>query len=120
MFNLISSIVAAPSIDPIEPNSDLLGTTTLRDLVGGVMTIGLVVCGLAIIVGGVLLAIDHWGEGNMQMKTRGKKTVIGGIIGSAIIGGVWTIQQFAVDTGSGIAAPVINELVVELDHSDVL
>jgi len=84
------------------PNSTgLPGISTLSDMVGALLTVGLVAC-----VAGLVLAAIVWAIGshssNPHLAGRGKSGVLVAFVAAVLIGGANVLVDFFVATGKGI------------------
>ena len=84
------------------PNSTgLPGISTLSDMVGALLTVGLIAC-----VAGLELAAIVWAIGshssNPHLAGRGKSGVLVAFVAAVLIGGANVLVDFFVATGKGI------------------
>ena len=84
------------------PNSTgLPGISTLSDMVGALLTVGLIAC-----VAGLVLAAIVWAIGshssNPHLAGRGKSGVLVAFVAAVLIGGANVLVDFFVTTGKGI------------------
>jgi predicted cation transporter len=96
----MSSTLTVPGITDIQPNSDAIpGIAELKNIVGSMMTIGLMLAVLAIIIAAIVWAFGA-NSSNPHMASRGKTGVLVGfavgLICGAAVAGVnffWDIGQ---------------------------
>jgi hypothetical protein len=93
-------IVAA---DPgIRPNgSGLPGLDVVKQIVGALLTWGLVACVAGLVVSVILWALGHQ-SGNYSHTSTGKTGVLVAAVGALLIGGANAIIAFFSGLGSGI------------------
>lgn len=97
---LVMSVLAAdPGINP--NNSGLPGLSVLKQIVGALLTWGLVACVAALVVSVILWALGHHG-GNYSQTTSGKTGVLVASGGALLIGGANAIVAFFSGLGAGI------------------
>ena len=106
MFDLATTVLAAPLVVPmdinIDPNSDgLPGIAQLRTIVGAVMTVGLILSVLALIVSAIV-----WGLGsnssNPHLASRGKVGVLVSCGAAIICGAAVTLVNFFWGVGQAV------------------
>jgi len=104
MVTTITAIgVSGLGIDAdVLPNSTgLPGISTLSDMVGALLTVGLIAC-----VAGLVLAAIVWAIGshssNPHLAGRGKSGVLVAFVAAVLIGGANVLVDFFVATGKGI------------------
>ncbi|WP_449281550.1 DUF6112 family protein [Leucobacter sp.] len=86
----------------IDPNSDgLPGIAQLRDIVGAVMTVGLILSVLALIVSAIV-----WGLGanssNPHLASRGKTGVLVSCVAAVLCGAAVTLINFFWTVGQAV------------------
>jgi hypothetical protein len=96
---LVSVLVADPGVNP--NNSGLPGLSVLKQIVGALLTWGLVACVAALVVSVIIWAIGHHG-GNYSQTTSGKTGVLVASGGALLIGGANAIVAFFAGLGAGI------------------
>ncbi|MCZ3390015.1 MAG: DUF6112 family protein [Actinomycetia bacterium] len=100
MARLLGSVLAAdPGVNP--NNSGLPGLSVLKQMVGALLTWGLVACVAALVVSVILWALGHHG-GNYSQTTSGKTGVLVASGGALLIGGANAIVAFFSGLGAGI------------------
>ena len=106
MFDLVSALADVPALVPmdinISPNDDgLPGISQLRNIVGAVMTVGLILSVLALIVSAII-----WGFGsnssNPHLSSRGKIGVLVSCGAAVICGASVTLINFFWDVGQQV------------------
>jgi hypothetical protein len=96
---VLSALGADPGINP--NNSGLPGLSVLKQIVGALLTWGLVACVAALVVSVIIWAIGHHG-GNYSQTTSGKTGVLVASGGALLIGGANAIVAFFSGLGAGI------------------
>lgn len=100
MARLLRSVLSAdPGVNP--NNSGLPGLSVLKQIVGALLTWGLVACVAALVVSVIVWAIGHHG-GNYSQTTSGKTGVLVASGGALLIGGANAIVAFFSGLGAGI------------------
>ncbi|ACZ29856.1 hypothetical protein Xcel_0821 [Xylanimonas cellulosilytica DSM 15894] len=95
------SAVVTAGID-ITPNaSGLPGIAQLRDIVGAVMTVGLILAVLAVIISAIVWAFGSQ-TSNPHMSGRGKQGVLIGVVAAAVCGASVTLVNFFWDVGQSV------------------
>lgn len=92
-------IAADPGISP--NNGGLPGLTVLKQIVGALLTWGLVACVAGLVVSVIIWALGHHG-GNYSHTTNGKTGVLVSTGGAILIGGANAIVAFFSGLGAGI------------------
>jgi hypothetical protein len=108
---LDGSVSAAATISPpeawaadpgITPNSDgLPGLAVLRQIVGALLTWGLVACVAGMVISVIVWALGHH-HGNYAHASSGKTGVLISAGGALLIGGANAIVAFFAGLGAGI------------------
>lgn len=96
---LLSVLAADPGVTPNE--NGLPGLSVLKQIVGAMLTWGLVACVAALVVSVILWALGHHG-GNYSQTTSGKTGVLVASGGALLIGGANAIVAFFSGLGAGI------------------
>lgn len=100
MARLLGSVLSAdPGVNP--NNSGLPGLSVLKQIVGALLTWGLVACVAALVVSVIVWALGHHG-GNYSQTTSGKTGVLVASGGALLIGGANAIVAFFSGLGAGI------------------
>ncbi|QAY63235.1 hypothetical protein ET495_08250 [Xylanimonas allomyrinae] len=86
-----TTVLADISIDP--NTTGLPGISALRDIVGAVMTIGLILAVLAVIVAAIVWAFGS-NTSNPTYASRGKTGVIVAVAAAAVCGAAVTLVNF--------------------------
>lgn len=100
---IASALVRIVADDPgITPNSNgVPGLGTAKEIVGGLLTLGLIVC-----VGGLVVSAATWAlashGGNYSGTHRGKQGVMVCAIAALLIGAADVLVRFFSDMGSGL------------------
>ncbi|GAB4086384.1 hypothetical protein GCM10028784_30140 [Myceligenerans cantabricum] len=94
---------AAGQID-IDPNTDgLPGITQLEEIVGAIMTIGLILAVLALIVSAIVWAFGS-NSSNPHLASRGKSGILIAAAAALLCGAAVALVNFGWDLGQTIAA----------------
>lgn len=95
--------VAVWAADPgIEPNSTgLPGLEVVRQIVGALLTWGLVACVAGMVVSVIVWALAHQ-QGNYSYTSGGRTGLMVSVIGALLIGGANAIVAFFAGLGAGI------------------
>jgi Family of unknown function (DUF6112) len=93
---------APPILADVSPNSTgLPGISSLSNIVGALITIGLIAC-----VAGLVIAAIVWALGthssNPYLAGRGKSGVLVALVAAILIGGANVLIDFFVTTGKGL------------------
>ena len=92
-------LASLPTCLPIR--TGLPGISTLSNMVGALLTVGLIAC-----VAGLVLAAIVWAIGshssNPHLAGRGKSGVLVAFVAAVLIGGANVLVDFFVTTGKGI------------------
>jgi hypothetical protein len=102
MVRPVARVLAAPLDPGVRPNTDgLPGLPQLRDLVGAMLTFGLVACVVAVVVSAVT-----WGfgsnSGNPHLAGRGKAGVVVASGAALLIGAANALITFFAGVGQGL------------------
>ena len=92
-------LAADPGVTP--NNGGLPGLSVLKQIVGALLTWGLVACVAALVVSVMIWALGHHG-GNYSQTTTGKTGVLVASGGALLIGGANAIVAFFSGLGAGI------------------
>lgn len=96
---MVGALAADPGVNPNE--NGLPGLSVLKQIVGALLTWGLVACVAALVVSVILWALGHHG-GNYSQTTSGKTGVLVASGGALLIGGANAIVAFFSGLGAGI------------------
>lgn len=93
----------SPALDPgVRPNTDgLPGLSVLQQIVGALLTWGLLACVAGLVVSVIVWALAHH-QGNYAHATTGKTGVLVAAGGALLIGGANAIIAFFSNLGAGI------------------
>ena len=99
----LSQLAMVVAADPqVSPNQNgLPGLSVLKQIVGALLTWGLVACVAGLVVSVIMWALGHHG-GNYSHTTSGKTGVLVSAAGALLIGGANAIVAFFSGLGSGI------------------
>ncbi len=95
----VGVLAADPGVNPNE--NGLPGLSVLKQIVGALLTWGLVACVAALVVSVIIWALGHHG-GNYSQTTSGKTGVLVASGGALLIGGANAIVAFFSALGAGI------------------
>jgi hypothetical protein len=96
---MVGALAADPGVNPNE--NGLPGLSVLKQIVGALLTWGLVACVAALVVSVIIWALGHHG-GNYSQATSGKTGVLVASGGALLIGGANAIVAFFSGLGAGI------------------
>lgn len=88
-----------PGVSP--NNNGLPGLSVLKEIVGALLTWGLIACVAALVVSVIIWALGHH-SGNYSHTTSGKTGVLVSAGGAILIGGANAIVAFFSGLGAGI------------------
>lgn len=88
-----------PGVSP--NNNGLPGLSVLKEIVGALLTWGLIACVAALVVSVIIWALGHH-SGNYSHTTSGKTGVLVSAGGAILIGGANSIVAFFSGLGAGI------------------
>ena len=99
---MVSTVAAVGIMADVTPNTTgLPGISTLSNIVGALLTIGLIAC-----VAGLVLAAIIWAVGahssNPHLSSRGKTGVVVAFVAAVLIGGANVLVDFFVTTGKAL------------------
>jgi hypothetical protein len=84
----------------ISPNTTgLPGISTLQNIVGALLTIGLIACLAGLVMAAIVWAVGHH-SANPSLAGRGKAGVLVAVAASILVGGANVLVDFFVHTGS--------------------
>jgi hypothetical protein len=99
---LVSRVVVLAADPGISPNNaGLPGLSVLKQIVGALLTWGLVACVAGLVVSVIVWALGHHG-GNYSHTSTGKTGVLVSAGGALLIGGANAIVAFFSGMGAGI------------------
>jgi hypothetical protein len=86
----------------VSPNSTgLPGISTLSNIVGALLTVGLIACVAGLVIAAIVWAIGTHSS-NPHLSGRGKTGVLVAFAAAILIGGANVLVDFFVSTGKGI------------------
>lgn len=85
----------------VTPNTSLPGTHALTSLVGGLLTIAMVVAVLGVILSAISMAVGHH-SGNSRLGERGRTGLLVSFIAAIVLGGADALVNFALGVGGRI------------------
>lgn len=84
----------------ISPNTTgLPGISALQNIVGALLTIGLIACLAGLVMAAIVWAVGHH-SANPSLAGRGKAGVLVAVAASILVGGANVLVDFFVHTGS--------------------
>jgi hypothetical protein len=95
-----TTVAADPGIRP--NGSGLPGLEVIKQIVGALLTWGLVACVAGLVISVILWALGHQ-SGNYSHTSTGKTGVLVSAVGALLIGGANAIIAFFSGLGSGIS-----------------
>lgn len=101
--SLLAEAVPLTAADPgISPNeSGLPGLPVVREIVGALLTWGLVACVAGLVISAIVWAVAHH-QGNYSYAGGGKTGVLASVAGALLIGGANAIVTFFSGLGGQI------------------
>src|SRR5581483_11563416 len=98
----LAAAIVAEGVPKISPNSTgLPGVSTLINMVGGLMTIGFVICVAGVIGGGITSAVCA-ATNNPYGALAGKRAVAVSLLGALLTSAAWFLVNFFVEAGSNL------------------
>ena len=86
----------------VSPNTTgLPGINTMSNIVGALLTIGLISCVAGLVISAIVWAIGSHSS-NPNLASRGKTGVLVALVAAILIGGANVLVDFFVATGKGI------------------
>jgi hypothetical protein len=86
----------------ISPNSNgLPGISSLSNIVGALLTIGLIACVAGLVIAAIVWAIGTHSS-NPHLGSRGKTGVLVALVAAMLIGGANVLVDFFVTAGKGL------------------
>ena len=83
------------------PWARLPGISTLSNMVGALLTVGLIACVAGLVIAAIVWAIGSHSS-NPHLAGRGKSGVLVAFVAAVLIGGANVLVDFFVATGKGI------------------
>ncbi len=95
-------VTAPPIIADVSPNSTgLPGISSLNNIVGALLTVGLIACVAGLVIAAIVWAIGSHSS-NPTLAGRGKTGVLVALVAAILIGGANVLVDFFVTTGQGL------------------
>lgn len=95
-------IAAPPILGDVTPNSTgLPGINSISNIVGALLTIGLIACVAGLVIAAIVWAIGSHSS-NPNLASRGKTGVLVALVAAILIGGANVLVDFFVTTGQGL------------------
>ena len=89
-------------LDDVSPNSNgLPGITTISNMVGALLTIGLIACVAGLVIAAIIWAVGSH-SANPSVAGRGKSGVLVAFAASVLVGGANVLVDFFVGAGHGL------------------
>lgn len=86
----------------VSPNSTgLPGINSISNIVGALLTIGLIACVAGLVIAAIVWAIGSHSS-NPNLASRGKTGVLVALVAAILIGGANVLVDFFVATGKGL------------------
>jgi len=86
----------------VSPNSTgLPGINSISNIVGALLTIGLIACVAGLVIAAIVWAIGSH-SANPNLASRGKTGVLVALMAAILIGGANVLVDFFVTTGKGL------------------
>ena len=94
--------MAAWLIADISPNSTgLPGISSLQNIVGALLTVGLIACLAGLVLAAIFWAVGHH-SANPSIAARGKAGVLVAVVASILMGGANVLVDFFVHAGGAM------------------
>jgi hypothetical protein len=95
-------LTAASVLADVNPNSTgLPGISTLSNMVGALLTIGLIACVAGLVIAAIVWAVGHH-SANPNVASRGKSGVLVAFAAALLVGGANVLIDFFVGAGKGL------------------
>jgi hypothetical protein len=93
---------AAPVIADVTPNTTgLPGISTITNMVGALLTFGLIACVAGLVIAAIVWAVGHH-SANPSVAGRGKSGVLVACAAAVLVGGANVLVDFFVGAGKGL------------------
>lgn len=94
--------LTARFLGDVSPNTTgLPGINTISNIVGALLTIGLIACVAGLVIAAIVWAIGSHSS-NPNLASRGKTGVLVALVAAILIGGANVLVDFFVTTGQGL------------------
>ena len=91
-----------PIVADISPNTTgLPGISALQNIVGALLTVGLIACLGSLVMAAIVWAVGYH-SANPSLAGRGKSGVMVAVVASVLVGGANVLVDFFVHAGSGL------------------
>ena len=88
--------------DDISPNTTgLPGISSLQQMVGALLTVGLIACLAGLVLAAIFWAVGHH-SANPSIAARGKAGVLAAVVASILVGGANVLVDFFVHAGGAL------------------
>jgi hypothetical protein len=89
-------------LDDVAPNTTgLPGISTISNMVGALLSIGLIACLAGLVIAAIVWAVGHHSS-NPTLAGRGKSGVLVAFAAAVLIGGANVLVDFFVNAGKGL------------------
>jgi hypothetical protein len=89
-------------LDDVAPNTTgLPGISTISNMVGALLSIGLIACLAGLVIAAIVWAVGHHSS-NPTLAGRGKSGVLVAFAAAVLIGGANVLVDFFVNAGRGL------------------
>jgi hypothetical protein len=89
-------------IADVSPNTTgLPGISTLTNIVGALLTVGLIACVAGLVIAAIVWAVGHH-SANPSIAGRGKTGVLVALVAALLVGGANVLVDFFVKTGHSL------------------
>jgi hypothetical protein len=89
-------------LDDISPNTTgLPGISSLQQMVGALLTVGLIACLAGLVLASMFWAVGHH-SANPSIAARGKAGVLVAVVASILVGGANVLVDFFVHAGGAL------------------
>ena len=89
-------------LDDISPNTTgLPGISSLQQMVGALLTVGLIACLAGLVLAAIFWAVGHH-SANPSIAARGKAGVLVAVVASILVGGANVLVDFFVHAGGAL------------------
>jgi hypothetical protein len=94
--------MAISFLDDISPNTTgLPGISSLQQMVGALLTVGLIACLAGMVLAAIFWAVGHH-SANPSIAARGKAGVLVAMVASILVGGANVLVDFFVHAGGAL------------------
>jgi hypothetical protein len=102
MLPISAGVGVAGLVGDVSPNSTgLPGINSLSNIVGALLTVGLIACVAGLVIAAIVWAIGTHSS-NPHLGSRGKTGVLVALVAAMLIGGANVLVDFFVTAGKGL------------------